>query len=192
MLSTIAQFAAQYGYIAVGFGCFFEGEIAVFAGMLAAREHVLTPEGVFLTALIATYISDNALFQAGRIWGRPALVKRPRYRRKAARVEYLVDRYGAPVMIGFRFLYGLRYVMPFVLASLGISSWRFALYDAIGTFIWSLAISVAAWYLAGIAERAVGWIVHAEMGLLIGLAAAVLIAICVMIYVRGRRSRGKY
>lgn len=187
MLSTLAQFVAQYGYIAVGIGCFLEGEISVFAGMIAAREGILTPLGVFLTALIATYIADNFWFQIGRIFGRPALVKRPRYRRKAARVEYLVDRYGPVVMIGFRFFYGLRYVMPFVLASLGIASWRFALYDAIGVVLWSVTISIAAYYLAGIAERAVEWITHAEIGLLGGVAAAVLIAVCIALLLRRRR-----
>ncbi|NNC24026.1 DedA family protein [Salinisphaera sp. USBA-960] len=189
MLSTIAQFVIQYGYIAVGIGCFFEGEIAVFAGMIAAREGALMVQGVFWAALVATFIGDNVWFQVGRVFGRPALVRRPRYRRKIARVEYLVDRYGAPVIIGFRFFYGLRYVTPFVLASLGIPTWRFALYDAAGVLLWTAVISVAAYYLAGAAEQALGWIQHAEIGLLATLAAGVLIAAIAVWLIRRRRRR---
>lgn len=189
MLTTLAQFVLQYGYIAVGVGCFFEGELAVFAGMIGAQENALAPQGVFLAAFAATFISDNLWFQVGRIVGRPALTRRPRYRHKAARVEYLVDRYGAPVMIGFRFFYGLRYVTPFVLASLGIASWRFALYDAVGSLIWALTISVAGYYLAGVAEQAVGWIQHAEIGLLAALGAGVLVTLTIALVIRRRRRR---
>ncbi len=184
MLSAFTQIVSQYGYVAVGVGCFFEGEIAVFAGMIAVHEHAMTIHGVFLAALVATFLGDNLWFQIGRLFGRTALIRRPHYRVKVMRVEYLVDRFGAPVMIGFRFFYGLRYVTPFVLASLGIASWRFAFYDAIAVFIWAVAISVAGYYLAGVAEQALAWIKHAEIGLLSTVGAATLITLIIVMIVR--------
>ena len=105
--------------------------------------------------------------------GRPALARRPQWHAKATRVEALLERYGALIMIGFRFLYAMRSVTPFVLGSLGVSAWRFFFYDVIGTLIWSTTVSVIAYHLAHAVDKAIAHIHNIEqIALIIVILAA--------------------
>lgn len=167
MVETLSHLIANYGYIAIAAGCFFEGETAVLLGMLAAHKGILTEHYVWLAATLGTLIGDNIWFQIGHKMGRPALAKRPKWHAKATRVEALLERYGPVVMIGFRFLYAMRSITPFVLGSLGISPWRFLFYDVIGTLIWSTTVIIIAFYLADAVGRALGHIQNAEQALLV-------------------------
>lgn len=174
MVETLQHLIGQYGYLAVTIGCFIEGETAILLGVFAAQREMLDVEGVLIAAVIGTMIGDNVCFHIGRHMGRPALDRRPDWKPKVARVEQLLARYGAPMMIGFRFLYGLRYVTPFVFGAVGISPWRFFLLDAIGTLLWACTITFIGVYLASAVQGALGHIQSVEQGL---VAAVVLIAL---------------
>lgn len=158
MTETLQALMTSYGPIAVAFGCLFEGEAAILLGVFAAYQGLFSVEAVTAAAIIGTIVGDNACFHIGRHMGRPALDRRPGWQLRIARVERLLARYGAPVMIGFRFLYGLRYVTPFVLGSLGISPLRFFLYASLGTFIWAGTITWIGVHLAGAMELALAHI----------------------------------
>ncbi|MES1924135.1 DedA family protein [Salinisphaera sp. T31B1] len=190
MVETLQHLIAQYGYFAVAIGCFLEGETSILLGIFAAHRGILEPEGVFIAAVCGTMIGDNICFHVGRYMGRPALDKRPSWRPKVARVERLMDRHGAPVMIGFRFLYGLRYVTPFVFGSLGISPLRFFLLDAIGTLLWAGTITLIGVYLASAVQRALGHIQSVEQGLVIVVVLAALLGYGVY-WLRRRRRRAQ-
>ena len=90
-------------------------------------------------------------------------------------MEALLERYGALIMIGFRFLYAMRSVTPFVLGSLGVSAWRFLFYDVIGTLIWSTTVSLVAWHLAHAVDKAIAHIHNIEQLALVGVVIAVAI-----------------
>lgn len=187
MVETLRHLIEQYGYFAVAIGCFFEGETSILLGVFAAHREMLTVEGVAIAAIVGTVIGDNLFFHIGRRMGRPALDRRPDWRDKAARVERLVERYGAPVMIGFRFLYGLRYVTPFVLGSIGISPWRFFFLAAIGTLLWVGLVTFIGVYLASAVGKALAHIQNVEQVLVVVVLAAGLIGY--LIYRRRRRPR---
>ncbi|RJS92551.1 DedA family protein [Salinisphaera sp. Q1T1-3] len=169
MIATLSDLIANYGYFAVAIGCFFEGEAAVLLGMMAATKGMLSPHGVWFAATIGTIIGDNIWFHIGHHMGQPALARRPKWHARATRVEALLGRYGPLIMIGFRFLYAMRSVTPFVLGSLGVSPWRFLFYDVIGTLIWSTSVTVVAWYLADGISRALSKIQNAEQLMLIAV-----------------------
>ncbi|GAB3672823.1 DedA family protein [Salinisphaera aquimarina] len=172
MIDTLQQLIGEYGYFAVALGCFLEGETAILLGVFAAHRGIIDVNGVLIAAIIGTMIGDNLCFHIGRRMGRPALDKRPAWRPKVARVEELLQRYGAPMMIGFRFLYGLRYVTPFVFGSLGISPLRFFILDAIGTVIWAGTITLIGVYLADAVQGALAHIQNVEQLLVIVLVIA--------------------
>lgn len=188
MVVALGQLIAQYGYLAVAVGCLFEGETSILLGIIASHHTSLVVEGVVVSAIIGTIIGDNTCFHVGRRMGRPALDKRPGWQAKAARVERLLERYGAPIMIGFRFLYGVRYVTPFVLGSLDISPWRFLLLDGIGTLLWANTIAVIGIYLADALQRALAHIHSVEMALLV-IVATLVIAGLGIYYLHRRRDR---
>ena len=187
MTETLHHLIGQYGYIAVAIGCFFEGETSILIGVFAALRDLLTVEGVAAAAIVGTVLGDNLFFHIGRRMGRPALDRRPGWRAKTARVERLLERYGAPVMIGFRFLYGLRYVTPFVLGSLGVSPWRFFLLAGLGTLLWVGTITTIGVYLADAVQKALAHIQDVEQILVVVVLAAALIGYAVY-RLRGRRT----
>ena len=175
MLDTLSHLIAQYGYLAIALGCFFEGETAVLLGMVAANKGILISGLVWLSATLGTIAGDNIWFHLGRRMGRPALARRPQWHAKATRVEALLERYGALIMIGFRFLYAMRSVTPFVLGSLGVSAWRFFFYDVIGTLIWSTTVSLIAVQLAHAVDKAVAHIQDIEQIALISVIVVGLV-----------------
>jgi len=187
MADTLSHLIGQYGYLAVAIGCFFEGETAVLLGILAAHREILSYGGVWMAATAGTLIGDNLWFHIGRHAGRPALARKPNWQAKAARVEALLARYGALVMIGFRFLYAMRSITPFVLGAVGVSPWRFLFYDIIGTVIWSTTITLIAYFLADAIQQAMGHIQNAEQGLLV--LVLFVAAISGAIYYLRRRRR---
>jgi len=175
MVETLQHLIGQYGYFAVALGCFLEGETSILLGVFAAHRGILDAEGVWLAAICGTLIGDNLCFHIGRYMGRPALDKRPAWRPKVARVETLLQHYGAPMMIGFRFLYGLRYVTPFVFGSLGISPLRFFIYDLIGTVLWASTITLIGVYLASAVQQALAHIQNVEQALVVVVMLGALI-----------------
>jgi len=175
MVETLQHLIAQYGYFAIALGCFLEGETSILLGVFAAHRGILDAEGVWIAAICGTVFGDNLCFHIGRYMGRPALDKRPSWRPKVARVEVLLKHYGAPMMIGFRFLYGLRYVTPFVFGSLGISPLRFFIYDLIGTLLWASTITLIGVYLASAVQKALAHIQNVEQALVVIVILGALI-----------------
>ncbi|WP_423822352.1 DedA family protein [Salinisphaera sp. SPP-AMP-43] len=189
MIHTLSQLIAEYGYFAVAAGCFFEGEAAILLGMLAANKGILTEYYVWLSATLGTVLGDNIWFHVGHKMGRPALAKRPNWHARATQIEALLERYGPIVMIGFRFLYAMRSLTPFILGSLGISPWRFLFYDIIGTLIWSTTVTIVAYYLADAIGQAMGHIQNVEQAL---LAVVVIAALGGWLFYYLRRRRARY
>lgn len=174
MIQTLWHLIAQYGYIAIGIGCFFEGEASILLGMLAVNRGILSPELVWLAATIGTVVGDNIWFYFGHRMGKPALAKRPKWHAKATRIEALLENYGALIMIFFRYIYAMRSVTPFVLGALGVSPWRFLFYDVLGTVIWSTGVTLLAYYLAGAISSALTNLQNVEHILLISCVVTAL------------------
>lgn len=177
---------STYGYLAVAVGCFFEGETAVILGAFAAVHGYLDMPGVVVAAFAGTVIGDNIWFWLGRRLGRPFLLRRSTWRRKARRVERLARSHGTVTILSVRFLYGLRSVTPFVLGAVRVHPLKFLLLESISALAWALLVGWVAWPLAVATVNAVGtggaeWYV---IGAILG--AAVLIWTGYFLYQRLR------
>lgn len=175
MVEILQSLLEQYGYLAVIVGCFFEGETAVILGVIASLKGYLTFQGVLLAGLVGTIIGDNFWFHMGRHLGRPFIERHEGWRAKAQKTEQLMERFGAPVMIGFRFFYGLRSITPFMLGAARISPLRFLIYEAIGAVIWLAIVATLGFYLGAAVEQLVGRIHNVEKVMAIGVACLALI-----------------
>lgn len=133
---TLEVFIATYGYYAIALGACFEGETILVLGGLAAHQGYLSFPGVLACAFAATLATDHLYFYLGRHNGLAFLTRRPRWQAKSARVMDLIRRYQTPLALFFRFLYGLRAIVPFSLGLSGISRLRFALFDLLGSIAW--------------------------------------------------------
>lgn len=188
MIQELSHLIAQYGYLAIAVGCFFEGETAILLGMLAASNGILVNDYVWLSAVIGTLLGDNIWFHFGRFVGRPTLARRPTWHARATRVEAIIERYGSVVMVGFRFLYAMRSITPFALGSIGVSSLRFLFYDFIGTLIWASTVTVVAYYLADAIAQVLTHIQNVEQALLAAIIAIMVTSFGIYCYRHRNRS----
>jgi membrane protein DedA with SNARE-associated domain len=156
---TFDYLVSHYGYVALVVGTIFEGETILIAAGFAAHGGYLKLQWVVLAAFAGSLAGDQFYFFIGRLKGKAFLHRRPAWETKVERVLKLFDRYRTLVVLGFRFMYGLRTVTPFAFGLSGIGASRFFILNLIGALVWSVAVAFVG-YLFGAAAKAV--IVDAE------------------------------
>lgn len=147
------QLIQTYGYWALLLGTFLEGEtILVIAGFAAQREHMSLP-WVIVVAAIGTLIGDQLFFFIGRYRGVRFLNAKPSRRERADKALRMIDKYGNWVVLGFRFVYGLRTITPFAIGMSRISIARFAILNFIAASVWATAVGTAGYLFGEALER---------------------------------------
>ena len=148
-------FLQSYGYLAIMLGTFLEGETILILGGLAAQRGYLDLTGVILAAFIGSLCGDQLFFYLGRRHS-DFLMRRPSWQANLARANRLIDRFQTPLILGFRFLYGLRTVTPFALGISRVPVWRFVLLNVLGAGIWAAAISTGGFLFGNVLEKILG------------------------------------
>jgi membrane protein DedA with SNARE-associated domain len=92
---------------------------------------------VILTGFLVTFASDQFFFWLGRTKGNQFLERKPAWKPNVDRAKSLLHRNTNLLFIGFRFMYGLRTVMPFVFGLSKFDPKRFALLNLSGAFLWA-------------------------------------------------------
>ncbi len=134
---TLAELLADYGYLAVFVGALLEGETILLLAGFAAHQGYLSLPIVLGVAFVGGTLGDQIFFWLGRRWGNQLLARIPRAASGVRRMKALMARYHAPVIIGIRFMYGLRIVGPIVIGTARVPVWRFAFFNVIGAAIWA-------------------------------------------------------
>lgn len=172
---SLQSLVETYGYAAIFVGTFLEGEtIVVLAGFLAHRGYLVL-EWVIASAFIGTYIGDQLFFYIGRWRGGKILEKRPHWQLRSKRVFDMLHRHQILVILGFRFLYGLRTVTPFLIGMSGVHPLRYLILNGLGAIIWAIAIGILGYLLGETLELILEHVKRYELlilGGIIGLAAA--------------------
>lgn len=145
-----------YGYWAILLGTFLEGEtIVILAGLLVANGHMeFMP--VVLCAFTGTTLSDQLMFCIGKYKGQALLTRFPRLDRNRERASALLEKYDILLILGFRFIYGIRNVTPIVLGLSNLKHWRFLLLNIVGSSVWALTFTAAGYYFG----QAIGYVMH--------------------------------
>ena len=165
-------FLQAYGYWAVLVGTFLEGEtILVLAGLVAHRGY-LDLTSVILAAFAGSLCGDQLFFYLGRRHNAFLLNRRPGWQPKLERANRLIDRYQTPLVLGFRFLYGLRTVMPFAIGLSAVPSPRFVLLNAVGAAVWAVVVGGGGYLFGQAVEVIIGDVRRYEV-LLFSLVAVV-------------------
>lgn len=168
---TAAEAIQQYGPWAVLVGTFLEGETILVLAILAARSGYLSLQEVAIAAFTGALLGDQFCFHLGRLRG-PSLLKRhPHWRRRVARAREFVDRHERWIVLGFRFLYGLRTTVPFALGMGGLAPRRFLLLNAMAVAVWVVIVSALGWALGSAAERLLSDVAHYEWAVLAAVVA---------------------
>lgn len=136
-------FIQHYGYLALFIGVFFEGETVLIAASFAAHQGYLDVPWVILTAFLGAVAGDECYFFLGRFKGRVFLGKHPSWQVRVGKVQRLLERYHRLIILGFRFLYGLRTVTPFALGMMSdVKISQFVTLNLIGAFVWSVVMGL--------------------------------------------------
>lgn len=139
LLETLVR---TYGYWALLIGTFFEGETILIIGGLLAQLGYLNLPSVMLVAFIGSFSGDQFYFHLGRLKGIELLARFPNWQKRIRKAHQLIERYRDFIMLGFRFVYGMRIMTPFVLAmDKRVKTSRFVILNAIGALIWSVAVA---------------------------------------------------
>lgn len=173
---ALADLLSQYGYLALFAGCLLEGETLLLLAGLAAHGGYLSYPVVVLVAFVGGTLGDQICFFVGRRYGDALLLRWTHLEVPAARVRRLIDRHSALLIVGLRFMYGLRLIGPVVIGMSDVSAWRFVVFNVIGAAIWAVAVSGAG-YLFG---HAIEWFL-ADLELLEKFALACAVVFVVLL-----------
>lgn len=175
---SFTQLLTDYGYLAVFIGCLLEGEtILVLAGFAAHQGH-LSLAVVLTVAFIGGTLGDQMFFWIGRAWGSSLQVRFPGFSERSRRVIELLQRYDAPLIVGIRFMYGLRIVGPIAIGGSGVSPWRFVWFNLLGAAIWAPLIGGLGYLFGHAVEVLLGDLERfEEVGLVTIVVAALLVGL---------------
>ena len=137
----LSSLIAEYGYWAVFVGCLIEGETVLLLAGFAAHRGLLRFEHVAAVAFVASTLGDQVFFWIGRRHGDGLFQRYPRLAPLLARVRGLLARHHSALILGVRFLYGLRIAGPIAIGALQVPPLRFAWLNALGAAIWALLIT---------------------------------------------------
>lgn len=130
----------HYGYAALFVGTFLEGEaVLVIAGFLAHRGY-LRIEWVMFWAALGTLCGDQLFYFIGRTKGQEVILRRPKWRARAVIVRRWLNRYPRLIVLGFRFIYGIRNVTPFAIGASGFPPRRFIPLNILGAVVWAVLV----------------------------------------------------
>jgi membrane protein DedA with SNARE-associated domain len=174
MLHTLEQLVADYGYVAILIGTFFEGETILLVGAFAAHQGYLRIDLVILIAFIGSCAGDQFWYLLGRRYGRGRLMKRPWLADRVGRITSWLDRYPTLFILGFRFVYGIRNMAPVAIALSNIPPWRFCVLNIIAAAIWAASGGIAGFIFGAAVEAFVGHLHAIEHRLIAGIALAVI------------------
>ena len=171
----LQQFLQDFGYFALFLGTFFEGEtILVLAGFLAFRGY-MDINMVVAVAFLGSYAGDQLWYFLGRKHGRKLLARKPRWQLLGDKALEQIRKHPDIWVLSFRFVYGLRTVMPVAIGLSGYPPLRYLLLNGIGAAVWAAALAAAAYHFGAVLEGMLGSIKKYELWvlgalLLLGLA----------------------
>ena len=149
---SLETIISQFGYPALIVGLLFEGETVLVLAAFMARRGYLDLPPVILIGFLVTFASDQFFFWLGRTQGNQFLETRPTWRSNVEKAKSLLGRNLTLLFIGFRFMYGLRTVMPFVFGISKFDPKRFAFLNLIGASLWALIFGLAGYVFGQIVE----------------------------------------
>ena len=180
-------FIGTYGYFALLVGTFLEGETILILAGFAAHLGYLSLPWVILVAFIGTLSGDQLYFYLGCRNSEFVLNKHPAWQSRLDKVQRLFERYQTLLILGFRFLYGLRTITPFALGRSGVPPGYFFLLNTLSALVWSAAVGIGGYLFGNLLKIIMGDIRRYEMEVFCAIAITGGLIWGIYFY----RSRGK-
>lgn len=139
-------------------------------GFAAHRGYLHLPQ-VILAAFVGTLLGDQLFFFLGRLRSQRILARRPSWKGRVDKVQKVFRRFRIPFLLGFRFLYGLRTVTPFVVGMSDVPASLFLFLNALAAMIWAMAVGTGGYLFGNVLEIFIENVKHYEIYAFAAIAA---------------------
>ncbi len=147
--SLAVRFLAKYGYFAILFAAFWEGEaVLITAGTLCGAGY-LDWRLTILAAAIGGSAGDQIYFYAAHKRAERAINKSERLRKWYPKISKFVLRHSTVAVLVSRFAAGLRITIPLVCATAGMPAKKYSALNLFSGFAWA-SFWVAVTYPVGV------------------------------------------
>lgn len=169
---SLEELISTYGYVTIAIGTFLEGETILVLGGFSAHRGYLQLPLVILWGFIGSFAGDQIYFHIGRSKGEAWLEGRRDWKVRSGKVLALLTQHQILLILGFRFLYGLRTVTPFLIGAARVSPTRFFVLNLFGALIWASVVGALGYFFGEAVEVVIGEVERYELevfALLMGL-----------------------
>ena len=166
-----------YGYLLIFVGTLVEGETLLTLGGYFAHQGYLDLGLVIVTAFAGAVCGDQLFFWLGRHHARRLLARFPKMREKVNVALVKIESHQVKVMLGMRFLWGMRIALPVALGLSNIRAVRFLWFNVISAAVWSCVFSTLGFGASRIFSQLAVDLRRYELwiaGVLVALAAVAL------------------
>ena len=139
----------EYGYFVILGWTFLEGETIVIIAGVFSRSLGLEPWLIALCAFCGSFCSDQVMFSLGKYKGASVLDRFPRIAKNMDKASGLFKKYDTALILGFRFVYGVRNITPIMLGISGVSHKKFFALNIIGAGVWAVTFTFGGVFLGG-------------------------------------------
>lgn len=148
---------------------------------------ILICHGLLCVHFLVHYLATNSIY-IGRIKGKNAIEKRPHWKANSEKVLKLLNKHQVWLILGFRFLYGLRTVAPFLIGASNVSPIRFLILNIIGASLWAVIIGTMGYLFGQTLEIIIGDIKRYELLVFVMLTGVGMLIW--LIHIRKKHSAG--
>ena len=179
-----AELLREWGYLVILIWTFLEGEtIVIVAGWLSASVE-LKPWLIAVCAFCGSFCSDQVMFSLGKYKGEDVLKYFPRVARNLDKAARLFKKYDTALILGFRFVYGVRNITPIMLGISGVSHKKFLFLNCIGAGVWAVTFTYGGLYMGKAFMKLMDHVGHGIFYIIIAL----LVVAGIIWYLRARHN----
>jgi len=128
----------DYGYLLIFVGTFAEGETLLMLGGYFAHRGYLDLAGVMAAAFVAAVCGDQLFFHIGRNHATRLFERFPRLHDKVRIAVHRAERHQNLVVLGMRFLWGLRVALPLAMGMTRMNGKKFFWLNLFSAAVWSV------------------------------------------------------
>jgi len=174
VVSGLPELLHQYGYLLVFLGTLVEGEsLLVLAGYFAHGGY-LDLGAVIVTAFVGAVCGDQFFFHVGRNHATRLFERFPRLHDKVLIAVHRAERHQNLVVLGMRFLWGLRIALPLAMGMTRMNGQKFFWLNLVSAAVWATLFASLGYGTSKLFTRLVDDFHHYEWwiagGLVVGAA----------------------
>ena len=151
-MPMLADVILRYGYALVFVAAAVEGDATLLTATFLAHRGYLKLDLVIVVAAAATVTINQVYFWLARAYARQR-VAALRANRRVVLVLDRIERHGTWLVLFSRFAYGFRIAIPAACGATGMSPVTFAIGDAVGSIVWSIAVGLAGFAIGQLLDR---------------------------------------